>query len=47
MTQRYAHLRDDALRKASGATVSKIAQAASNSEKENEDKVISMEDRTK
>ena len=44
MTQRYAHLRDEALRRASGATVSKIDQAANGT---NEEKVVNLDDRKK
>lgn len=44
MTQRYAHLRDEALKKASGVTAGIITQASAESKAE---KVISMEDRAK
>jgi integrase len=44
MTQRYAHLRDDALKKASGLAGSIIEQAASGPDK---DKVVNLEDRKK
>ena len=44
MTQRYAYLRDDALKKASNLAGSIIEQAASDSNKE---KVVNLEDRKK
>lgn len=44
MTQRYAHLRDQALKKASGLAGSIIEQAASDSNKE---KVVNLEDHKK
>ena len=47
MTQRYAHLRDESLKKASSLAGSIIEEAASNSGKENEDKVVNIEDHTK
>ena len=43
MTQRYAHLRDGSLKKASGLAGSIIEEAASKSEKGNEDKVINID----
>ena len=44
MTQRYAHLRDDALKKASNLAGSIIEQAANSSDKK---KIVSLEDRNK
>lgn len=42
MTQRYAHLRDEALKKASGVAVDIISQASAESK---EDKVVNLDDR--
>ena len=44
MTQRYAHLRDEALKKAAGLAGSTIDHAASGSDKE---KVVNLEDHKK
>ena len=47
MVQRYAHLRDESLKKASGLAGSIIEEAANKSEKNNEDKVVNIEDHSK
>jgi integrase len=44
MTQRYAHLRDEALKKASSLAGEIIGQAANNIDKKN---VVNLEDRKK
>ncbi len=46
MTQRYAHLRDEALKKAAGLAGSIIEQAAEAKEAK-EDKVINLDDHKK
>lgn len=47
MTQRYAHLRDESLKKASDLAGSIIEEATANTEDEKKDKVVNLEDRKK